>query len=424
MLKATGAGGLALAAGCLTASVPPTAAAQSDEQADDEADDTSAEALELLYEFARPTPQLTFPGELPENVAIDPEGNKYVSIASLGHVWKFSADNELEQPNAAEGVPPFATFDVSGTFLVGTVGLEVDSEGTVYVCFASDLDKLEEDPGESATNGIWTVREGEEPELFAEITPLEEGALTFPNDLTFFGDSLLVTDSFGGLVWRVRKDETEVWAQSPLLFGGEDFGADGIQVSKDGSTVYVTNIAEGTIVEIPVTADGSAGEPSVFVDGLVGPDGLAMDVDGNLYVADNRGNRILRVSPDGVVDVLAENVPDDDGQFDDGDDQEYEPDREQEHDRDQDHEPDRDRDRDPDSDHDQDRDRDQDWDRDRDQDCVVDDDPVLDNPADVTFGTTGDETQALFIVNLALSETPRPSLMKLDVGVPGLPVRP
>ncbi|KTG17174.1 hypothetical protein AUR66_02735 [Haloferax profundi] len=394
MLKAVGAGGVALTAGCLASSDVPTAAAT-------QADGSDVGELDVLYEFARPTPQMTFPGELPENVAIDTDGNKYVSIASLGHIWKFGPDNELLQPNAVEGIPPFATFQVSGTFLVGTVGLEVDSDGTVYVCFASDFDKLEQDPGESATNGIWTVKEGEEPELYAAITPLAEGALTFPNDLTLFGDSLLVTDSLSGVVWQVRRDETSVWSDSSLLVGGEDLGADGIQVSKDGKTVYVTNIAAGTIVEIPVNEDGSAGEASVFVDGLVGPDGLAMDVDENLYVADNRGNRIVRVSPSGDVEVLAENDQEDDGVEDDTD-----RDREQE----------QAQDRGPDQDGEPDRDQD------RDQDCDVDDEPVLDNPADVTFGTTADEETSVFIVNLAFSDDPKPSFMKLDVGVAGLPV--
>ncbi|KAB1188917.1 MULTISPECIES: SMP-30/gluconolactonase/LRE family protein [Haloferax] len=398
MLKALGVGGMTLAAGCLAASEPTTAATQV------QSDDTAVGQLELLYEFARPTPQMTFPGELPENVAIDASGNKYVSIASLGHVWKFGPDNELEQPNAAEGVPPFAVFPVSGTFLVGTIGLEVDADGTVYVCFASDFDKLEEDPGESATNGIWTVKEGEAPELFAEITPLAAGALTFPNDLVLFDDSLLVTDSLSGVVWQVRKDEATVWSDSPLLAGGEDFGADGIQVSRDGATVYVTNIARGSIVAIPVNEDGTAGEASVFVDGLAGPDGLAMDVDGNLYVADNRGNQIVRVSPDANVEVLAQNDGQDDEDTDDDGEQEQNGDQDQDRDRDGD------------------QDGEQDQDRDRDQDCVTEDGaPVLDSPADVTFGTTEGEETSVFIVNLAFSADPKPSLMKLDVGIQGFP---
>jgi sugar lactone lactonase YvrE len=336
VLKALGVSGVALAGGTTTVSARRTVG-----------------ELELLYEFAPPNPDENFPGELPENVAIDKQGNKYVSVSPLGQIWQFTPDNTLVEE-------PYAVFDVSGTFLVGTVGVEVDPQGTLYVCFASDLDPPEKQD-QSSTNGVWRVEDGSDPELYAELSTGDGGPPTFPNDLIRFRDSLLVTDSFLGAVWRVREGEAEVWAQSELLSGGEDFGADGIQLSKDKQTVYVTNIAEGTIVKLPVTADGSAGEPELFVDGLTGPDGLAMDTRGNLYVADNRGNEIVRVSPDGTLETLASN---DDGSG-----------------------------------------------------------PRLDNPADVTFGTAGGEQKSLFIVNLALSETPMPSLMKLDVGVPGLPVR-
>lgn len=336
MLKALGVGGAMLAAGV------PIASAKSHREVGD---------LELLYEFERPNPGTGFPGVLPENVAIDKRGNKYVSIASLGQIWKFSPGNELVEA-------PFTEFQISGDFLVGTIGLEVTPKGTIYVCFASDLATSQAD-----TNGVWVIEPGEDPELFAEIssgTP----APTFPNDLILFGDSLLVTDSFLGVVWQVRKNETTVWCDSPLLAPpAGDFGADGIQLSKDRKTVYVTNIATGTIVAIPVEKDGSAGEAYVFVDGLAGADGLAMDVKGYLYAADNRGNRIVRISPGGSVETLASNPVN-----------------------------------------------------------GINNVPLLDAPADVTFGTTGGEQTAVFIPNLAFSDDPKPSFMKLDVGVPGYPV--
>jgi sugar lactone lactonase YvrE len=257
---------------------------------------------EVLYEFDRANPAENYWGQLPENVTVDEAGNKYVSVSSQGQLWKFSPDNELPE-NPAEN--PYAQFSVSGAFLVGTVGVEADAEGSVYTCFASDLDDI----GGSDTNGVWRVDAGGDRELVAELPPDDYEGLTFPNDLVVYDDFLLVTDSFRGVVYRVWFDgEAEVWGGGPLLAPteGGSIGADGIAVGRDG-TVYVTNLDRGYVVEIPVGDDGTAGTPALFVDDdlLVGSDGIAFDVENNLYVAVNGQNAIRRVSPDGDIETLA-----------------------------------------------------------------------------------------------------------------------
>lgn len=330
VLKSIGVGGVALAGGVSVAS--------------------AESGPETLYSF-EPTAY-----ELPENVAIDKRGYKYVSMPALGQVWRFSPTNELVDA-------PFAQLEVSSTptpFLVGVTGLEVEPQGRLYVNFTSDLS-----PEGNATNGVWSVRDGEEPELYAELPPDECPDPTFPNDIALFGDSVLVTDSFRGVVYRAWPDgESEVWASGPLLepTATIPFGANGIAVGKNGKAVYVANLAKGLVVEIPVERDGSAGTPTTFVcsGSLIGSDGLAFDTRGNLYVAVNGQNAIRRVSPGGDVETLARG----------GD---------------------------------------------------------LDSPSDVTFGTARGEQKSVFITNLTPLNPPgdpstNPSLMTLDVGVPGLPI--
>jgi len=307
---------------------------------------------EVLYEFEPTNLAEDDWGELPENVAIDEDGNKYVSVSSQGQIWRFSPDNELPA-NPSEN--PFAQFSISGAFLVGTTGVEVDPEGAVYTCFVSDLDDI----GGSDTNGVWRVDEGDAPGLVAEIPPDDYAGPTFPNDLTTYGDSLLVTDSFRGVVYRVTPDdgEAEVWASSQFLrpASTDGFGADGIAVGSDGN-VYVTNLDRGYVVEIPVADDGSAGPPELFVESdlLVGSDGIVFDAQNRLYVAVNGQNAIRRVSPSGDIETLVTG----------GD---------------------------------------------------------LDSPAGIAFGTTEEERESVFITNLALPSTgPGPSFMRLDVGASGL----
>ncbi|WP_411962926.1 SMP-30/gluconolactonase/LRE family protein [Haloferax sp. YSMS24] len=302
-LKSLGATGVVLAGGATIIS------AQSDEASSD------VDELELVYEFEPPegSPQEPPFGQLPENVAASPWGAKYVSVPTQAQIWKFGSDDEPVDP-------PFVQFDSTEEFLVGPTGLEYDPNGRLYSAFVSDLSSSED----AETNGVYEIDDDGEYELYAEISSGVEDFPSFPNDITLLEHSLLVTDSFSGVIWEVKKGRTEVWAgelwdgdpddfpSGPLVppaptAGGPQFGPNGLQFTENKDTLYVANSGKGTIVEIPVDSFGNPGEPEVFVDGLVAPDGLAMDVDENLYVADNGANQILRISPDGDVEVLAEN---------------------------------------------------------------------------------------------------------------------
>lgn len=443
-LKTLGVSGVVLAGGAAAIS------AQSDGASGDVGE------LELVYEFEPPegSPQEPPFGQLPENVAADPWGNKFVSIPSQVQIWKFGPDDEPVDP-------PFVQFDSTEEFLVGPTGLEYDPYGRLYAAFSSDLSSSDD----AETNGVYEIDDDGEYELYAEISNDVEEYPSFPNDIALREHSLLVSDSFSGVIWDVRRGRTEVWAgelwdgdpdnfpTGPLAppvptASGPQFGPNGLQFTEDKRTLYVANTGKGTVVEVPVDQFGNPGDPEVFVEGLVAPDGLAMDVDENLYVADNGANQILRISPDGDVAVIAENEMDGgtetateteatgnettttggetetptgnetttagtettgaettteatttgnettttDGETEttteaaNGTTTEATTTTETE---------------------------------------GAAGPPVLDQPADVTFGTTDDQRETLYIANLALTsqfESPNPSLLKLDVGVDGLEV--
>lgn len=284
-------------------------------------------------------------GELPENVAVDKRGTKYVSFPPLGEIRAFSADGLAETT--------IADLDVGGG--QGVIGLEVHPNGTLYACLVTF-----DTPG-SDTHGIWRVTPVGDVDVFAALDPG-----TFPNDILLFGDSILVTDTIGGAVLRVSEGTVMEWVADPLLEGtgaigfGIPLGANGIAADRNG-TVYVANTEQGHIVRIPVNPDGSAGTPEVFVADprLFAVDGLAMDVRDNLYAAVIGQDTVLRVSTTGSIETLATG-PDDE----------------------------------------------------------------LDGPSDVTFGTTRGNQKSVFITNFALLTQDDPSLMKLDVGVPGRPIHP
>jgi sugar lactone lactonase YvrE len=77
------------------------------------------------------------------------------------------------------------------------------------------------------------------------------------NDIAVAKDgTVYATDTTGARVLRLRKGASalDVWAADAMLLGT----ADGIALLADGS-IYVNSVGQGTLLRIPVKADGSAG---------------------------------------------------------------------------------------------------------------------------------------------------------------------
>lgn len=70
--------------------------------------------------------------------------------------------------------------------------------------------------------------------------------------------------------------------------------------------VYVGVTETARIVTVPISADGSAGEASVSAQLEAAIDGIALDDDGDIYIAHPIDNVVSRVSADGSVDVVAD----------------------------------------------------------------------------------------------------------------------
>jgi sugar lactone lactonase YvrE len=233
-------------------------------------------------------------GEFPEGIAVDKYGNVYVSMIELDQIWKID-------PSGNRSV--LAEIAVPGA---GPAGMAVDAAGTVNAAVSAlDLATGQTDP---AFRGVYRIR----PDGTAERLP-GTGAMLFPNDVTLDKQgNVYATDTSGGTVWRVPRDgSAELWSGDPLLQGDGSFGF-GFPIGANGiafrhGELIVANSERGRLVRIPVEPDGSAGNASVLVEStaLLGADGIALDVHGDVYVASAILYTVVRVGSEGLIETLA-----------------------------------------------------------------------------------------------------------------------
>jgi sugar lactone lactonase YvrE/pimeloyl-ACP methyl ester carboxylesterase len=294
--------------------------------------------------------------ELPEGIAIDSEGNTYVSLGpplfaggGFGEIWKIAPDGTLTTLAQFEGGPPAA-------------GLAVDASANLYYAYPS---------GDEATQGVYRLTPGGE----SQRLPGTE-AIALANGLAFDpSGNLYVGDSVPGAVWRIPPGgSAKVWLEHEWLQGcppDNPFGANGVAFW--GDALYAASTTKGLLIRIPILADGSPGEPEKIAgvddcdegfDDLDAMDGIALDSEGNIYALLVMQNKIVRIDPA-------------DGSFT----------------------------------------------------TLLTGEQGLHNPASVVFGVGEDDQTSIFFTNYAVlppfpPASPGPAVLKLDVGVPSVPVLP
>jgi sugar lactone lactonase YvrE len=227
--------------------------------------------------------------EAPESVAVDLDGSLYVSLALTGEIRKIAPDGSQSTHALLPVGPPLTP---CGAF-IGIMGaLALDPHGNLYATLSAC------DPDD---RGIWKITpEGDA----ARLAALPPSAL--PNGVAYRAGDVYVADSELGVIWRAPADGSgpaEVWADDPLLepSPGHVFpGPNGLQFFHD--EIYVANSDQFTILAIPVTG-GEAGPARVHAAGI-GCDDFAFDVHGSLYCTTDPFNTVVRVDPDGSLEVL------------------------------------------------------------------------------------------------------------------------
>jgi sugar lactone lactonase YvrE len=213
----------------------------------------------------------------PEGVTVGPDRLLYAG-GEAGQVYRIGAGGVVEELAS------------TGGFLYG---LTLDVAGNVYAC----------DFGNAAV-----LRISRDGAVSSHSAGTAERPMRVPNFAAFDdAGNLYVTDSGewaddDGVVYRVAPGgATEVWTGAAPRF------PNGCCLTAAGDALLVVESHGRTIVRVPIRDDGAAGRPEPVAD-LKGsqPDGIALADDGTMFVGCYRPDRIYEISPDGRVEVFAE----------------------------------------------------------------------------------------------------------------------
>lgn len=224
-------------------------------------------------------------GSFLEGPAFDAQGNLHVVDIPFGRIFRIDQDGR---------------FDVLADYGGQPNGLKFGPDGAAWVTdFERGLLRL--DPVTGAVHTVLDAR---------------EHGFNGLNDLYFHGQDCWFTDQgmsglqapFGRVMrWRIG-------ALVPEVFLSGIPSPNGIVVDASGRNVLIAVTRANAIWRAPILLDGGTAKVGTFIQmsGGAGPDGLALDVRGNLVVAhpglgaawlfSDRGEPLLRIdSPTGAV---------------------------------------------------------------------------------------------------------------------------
>ncbi|MBK8477077.1 MAG: SMP-30/gluconolactonase/LRE family protein [Opitutaceae bacterium] len=257
----------------------------------------------------------------PRAVAVDTAGNVYVADSGNHAIRKITASGAAvttvagttERSGSATGTGTAAQFDLPA-------GIAALADGTLYVA-------------DSRNNAIRKITAAGVVTTFAGVAPASSNgsgtAVRFRQPRAVACDSsgnVYVADTLNSTIRKLTSGGAATTlaglAGTPGAVDGAGTAArfnqpEGIVATADGAVVYVADTLNHTIRKITGgTVSTLAGAAGVQGDndgvGIAAhfrhPQGLALDADGNLIVADTYNNMVRRVTPSGVVTTVAGNA--------------------------------------------------------------------------------------------------------------------
>lgn len=259
---------------------------------------------------------------LVDGVAVDPEGNIFISHRSKNRIRKISKDGRIATV-AGNGTAGYSgdngpAWKASFNF---PAGLCLNPEGHLFVA-----DRNNHRVRRIDTSGIVTTVAGTgRADMGGDGGPATQANLNYPSDLVCDEKgNLYISDRSNNRIRKVdaRGIITTVAGMGPPDFGG-DFGLAvdallkypfGIDLDRKGN-LYIADRGNNRIRKVDPQGiiTTVAGEGTHFFSGDYGPatraslaypTDVAVDDKGNLYIADRNNNRIRRVDPLGIMTTL------------------------------------------------------------------------------------------------------------------------
>jgi sugar lactone lactonase YvrE len=215
------------------------------------------------------------PHSLLEGPRIDPTGDLVFSDVIAGGVFSCSPDGTVSELLARRrgvgGIVPHAD---GGWVLSGRTVIHLGADGSQR--------ELLSDPEAPGYNDLGSTPAGE----------LLVGELRYR---PMAGDE----PRYGRLLLIARDAPPRVLTDQVLW-------PNGIGVAPDGRTVYISDYAHANVLAVPLSAEG-AESAAVFAEVPSGSaDGLAVDVEGGVWVALGEAGAVARFTPAGALDELVE----------------------------------------------------------------------------------------------------------------------
>ncbi len=220
----------------------------------------------------------------PEGVVVTNKGLVYVSLRTK--VGPAYTKNELVELSPDGELTTVARLGEAAIGSYGLLGLCTDNQGHVFAAFASG----------NATHGVWKInRSGEKERLTGSEKIFLPNALTCDDQGNLFVSDSDPFDQGTTAVWRysAKAGTFESWCDDELLQSDPENPNGGLPLSAANGIVfvppnhiYVSNTEKSLVAHITVLPDGSSGEVIQIAGDspqLINPDGLDVDMEGNLY---------------------------------------------------------------------------------------------------------------------------------------------
>jgi sugar lactone lactonase YvrE len=263
--------------------------------------------------------------DTPDGVAVDGQGNIYIADLRNSRVRKVSVDGTIAT-FAGTGQPGFSGDGGLATSarLYAPEGVAVDGQGNVYIADRNNYRVRKVSPGGTIT----TFAGGGKPGSLGDGGLATSATLRSPSGVAVDGQgNLYIADRDNSRVRKVNRSGTITTfaGTDKERFSGDGgpatsallYRPDGVAVDGRGN-IYIADTFNnrvrkvspgGTITTFAGTGACSSlqpgdGGPATSAN-VCNPRGVAVDGQGNVYIADTNSSRVRKVSPGGTITTFA-----------------------------------------------------------------------------------------------------------------------